>query len=295
MVRVARVTNAYRVFTVCNTVLLIVLSFAFLFPFVFVIARSLSDGFYVLSGQVFLYPRGFTLQAYEVMLSDPRMLKAMWFTTQLAVLGTVLNLLFTILAAYPLSRSRLAGVGFILGLVFVSWYFNPGLIPTYLVVRGMGLIDTIWALIFPDVIQPFLLIILITYIRGIPHEMEEAAVVEGSSYWGILRRIVIPICRPVIATLIIFYAVGHWNQFFQGLLYINDSDKYTLQMRLRIIIDLFSERLQNVAVTTENDGSMVAETAQAAAIIIATVPIVLIYPFLQRHFIKGVTLGAIKG
>ena len=281
MVRVARVTNAYRVFTVCNTVLLVVLSFAFLFPFVFVIARSLSDGFYVLSGQVFLYPRGFTLQAYEVMITDPRMLKALWFTTQLAVLGTVLNLLFTILAAYPLSRSRLAGVGFILGLVFVSWYFNPGLIPTYLVVRGMGLIDTIWALIFPDVIQPFL--------------MEEAAVVEGSSYWGILRRIVIPICRPVIATLIIFYAVGHWNQFFQGLLYINDSDKYTLQMRLRIIIDLFSERLQNVAVTTENDGSMVAETAQAAAIIIATVPIVLIYPFLQRHFIKGVTLGAIKG
>jgi putative aldouronate transport system permease protein len=158
----------------------------------------------------------------------------------------------------------------------------------------VGLLDTMWSLILPDAIAPFLLIILMTYIRGIPEELEEAAVVEGCSYWRILTRIIIPISKPVLATLTIFYAVGHWNQYFQALIYISDPDKYTLQLRLQIILDLWSSRLQIVQ-TAQDYGSLVAEGAQAAAIVIATVPIVLIYPFLQRYFIKGVTLGAIKG
>ena len=294
MVAIGRRSSSYRAFAIANAALMVLLSAVFLYPFVFVIARSLSDGFYILRGQVFLLPRGFTLNAYRVMLTDPRMIRALVFTLQLTVLGTSINLMMTMLAAYPLSRTGLKGVAFVLALMLVSWYFHPGLIPTFLLVRNLGLLNTIWALILPDAISPFLLIILITYIRGIPAQLEEAAVVEGSSYWQILIRIILPICTPVMATLTIFYAVSHWNQFFQALIYMNDGDMYTLQLRLKIIIDLWSSRLQFVD-TSDNYGNLVGEAAQAAAIIIATVPIILIYPFLQRHFVKGVTLGAIKG
>ena len=149
-----------------------------------------------------------------------------------------MNLVLTVLAAYPLSRRSLKGTAIILAGIFISWYFYPGLIRTSLLVKDVGLLDTMWSLILPDAIAPFLLIILMTYIRGIPEELEEAAVVEGCSYWRILTRIVIPISKPVLATLTIFYAVGHWNQYFQALIYISDPDKYTLQLRLQIILEL---------------------------------------------------------
>ena len=294
MVKSGRRSGSYRVFASCNSLFMVLLCVVFLYPFLFVIARSLSDGFYILRGQIYLFPRGFTLNAYEVMLGDPRMIQALVFTTQLTIIGTLVNLVLTVLAAYPLSRRSLKGTAIILAGIFISWYFYPGLIPTFLLVKDVGLLDTMWSLILPDAIAPFLLIILMTYIRGIPEELEEAAVVEGCSYWRILTRIVVPISKPVLATLTIFYAVGHWNQYFQALIYISDPDKYTLQLRLQIILDLWSSRLQIVQ-TAQDYGSLVAEGAQAAAIVIATVPIVLIYPFLQRYFIKGVTLGAIKG
>lgn len=294
MVKYRRLSRSYRVFLTVNTVLMVLSSAVFLYPFLFVVARSLSDGYYILTGQVYLVPKGFTLSAYEMMLVDPRMIRALLFTTQLTVVGVGINLILTMLAAYPLSRRSLRGTSFILAAIFVSWYFNPGLIPTFLLVKDLGLLDTMWALILPDAIAPFLLIILMTYIRGIPSELEEAAVVEGCSYWVILRRIVIPVCKPVLATLTIFYAVTHWNQYFRALIYISDPNKYTLQLRLQIILDIWSGQLQT-AEAAQDYGTVVPESAQAAAIIIATVPIVFIYPFLQRYFIKGVTLGAIKG
>ena len=294
MVRIGRLSRPYRIFSIFNTILMFLLSVVFIYPFLFVIARSFSDGLYILRGQVYLFPRGFTLDAYDAMLFDPRMIRAMVFTIQLTVIGVMVNLSLTMIAAYPLSRSKLKGTRIILAGIFISWYFYPGLIPTFLLVKNLGLLDTMWALILPNAIEPFLLIILMTYIRGIPVDLEEAAVMEGCSYWSILGRIVIPISKPVIATLTIFYAVGHWNQFFQALIYISNPDKYTLQLRLQIILDMWAGRLQVVG-DAQDFGSLVAESAQAAAIVIVTLPIVFIYPFLQRHFIKGVTLGAIKG
>ena len=192
----------------------------------------------------------------------------------------------TVLAGYPLSRRGLKGTAIILAAIFISWYFYPGLIPTFLLVKDVGLLDTMWSLILPEAIAPFLLIILIDL-----HPWDSGGAGRGGGGGGVLLLANSDTHRHSDQQAGAgdphhFYAVGHWNQYFQALIYISDPDKYTLQLRLQIILDLWSSRLQIVQ-TAQEYGSLVAEGAQAAAIVIATVPIVLIYPFLQRYFIKG--------
>ncbi len=267
---------------------------AFIYPFIYIVALSLSDANNILKGSVFLYPKGFNISAYRAIFNDRSIINSLIYTIMLTVFGVSSSIIMTIFAAYPLSRRGLKGSGIILRLIVFTMYFNGGLIPTYILVKRLGLVNTMGALIFPDVIQTFLLIIMITFFRGLPFELEESAKVEGCSNIGILFRIVIPLSMPVIATLVVYYAVHYWNIFYQAIIYIQSPAKYTLQIKLYQVLSVFMTDIIN-SLDVVSQQEVLSENIKAAMVIVTTFPIVVIYPFLQRYFVKGMTIGALKG
>ena len=220
-------SNGEKIFGVINILILLSLSFLCLFPFLNIFARSLSTEAEILSGRVTFFPRGFTLLAYQSVIKTPAMTNALTFTVWLTLIGTACNLLITICAAYPLSKKDFPGVKVVWLLILFTMFFSGGLMPTYLLVRGLGLGDKVWALILPGVLSTYNLIIMKTFFMGVPHELEESAMLDGATDIGVLFRIILPLSLPIMATLGLFYAVGHWNQFFQALLYIDSAEKYT--------------------------------------------------------------------
>ncbi len=282
------------IFRIVNNTLMFLLCLTFIYPFLYTLALSLSDARYIIEGRVFLWPKGFNIQAYRAIFSDRSLINALLFTSALTVCGVTASMIATTLAAYPLSRTGLKGTGLILRLFVFTMYFSGGLIPTYILVKSLGLTNTMGALIFPDLIHTFWLIIMISYLRGIPVELEEAAKVEGCSDFGVLCRIIIPLAKPVLATLVIFHAVHYWNTFFQALIYIQSPSKYTLQIKLYQVLSIFSEDLLN-SLDAEAARAVISENLKAATVLVTVLPILFIYPWLQKYFIKGVTIGAIKG
>lgn len=289
----ARKTSA-GIFQIVNNLFMLLLCLTFVYPFLYVLALSLSDARYIIEGRVLLWPMGFNIQAYRALFSDRSLINSLLFTSTLTACGVIASMLATTLAAYPLSRTGLKGTGLILRLFVFTMYFSGGLIPTYILVKSLGLINTMGALIFPDLIHTFWLIIMISYIRSLPVELEEAAKVEGCSDFGILWRIILPLSKPVLATLAIFYAVHYWNTFFQALIYIQSPSKYTLQIKLYQVLSIFSEDLIN-ALDAAAAKAVISENLKAATVLVTVLPILFIYPWLQKYFIKGVTIGAIKG
>ncbi len=283
-----------RIFRIINNTFMLLLCLTFVYPFLYTLALSLSDARYIIEGRVLLWPQGFNIQAYRAIFSDRSLIQSLIFTASLTVCGVAASIIATTLTAYPLSRTGLKGTGLILRLIVFTMYFSGGLIPTYILVKSLGLTNTMGALIFPDVIHTFWLIIMISYFRGLPAELEEAAKVEGCSDFGILWRIIIPLAKPVLATLVIFYAVAYWNTFFQALIYIQSPSKYTLQIKLYQVLSIFSDDLRN-SLDYEASKAVIAENLKAATVLVTVMPILFIYPWLQRYFIKGVTIGAIKG
>jgi len=283
-----------KAFHIVNNALMLLLCLTFIYPFLYTLALSLSDARYIIEGRVLLWPRGFNIHAYQAIFNDRSLINSLFFTSGLTFCGVIASMIVTTLAAYPLSRTGLKGTGLILRLIVFTMYFGGGLIPTYLLVKSLGLTNTMGALIFPDLVHTFWLIIMISYFRGIPVELEEAAKVEGCSDFGILYRIIIPLAKPVLATLIIFYAVHYWNTFFQALIYIQSPTKYTLQIKLYQVLNIFSDDLKN-SLDTEAAKAVISENLKAATVLVTVLPILFIYPWLQKHFIKGVTIGAIKG
>jgi len=283
-----------RIFHIINNTLMFLLCLTFIYPFLYTLALSLSDARYIIEGRVFLWPKGFNIQAYRALFSDRSLINSLLFTSALTICGVTASMIATTLAAYPLSRTGLKGTGLILRLFVFTMYFSGGLIPTYILVKSLRLTNTMGALIFPDLIHTFWLIIMISYFRSIPGELEEAAKVEGCSDFGILCRIIIPLAKPVLATLTIFYAVHYWNTFFQALIYIQSPSKYTLQIKLYQVLSIFSEDLLN-SLDAESARAVISENLKAATVIVTVMPILFIYPWLQKYFIKGVTIGAIKG
>ena len=284
-------SNGEKIFGVINISILLGLSFVCLFPFLNIFARSLSTEAEILSGRVTFLPRGFTLLAYQSVIKTPAMTNALTFTVWLTILGTVCNLLITICAAYPLSKKEFPGVKIVWLLILFTMFFSGGLMPTYLLVRGLGLGDKVMALILPGVLSTYNLIIMKTFFMGVPRELEESAMLDGATDIGVLFRIILPLSLPIMATLGLFYAVGHWNQFFQALLYIDSAEKYTLQLRLRQILfeddaNDMAEQLANPIVRTE--------ALKSASVMFATIPILVVYPWLQKYFVKGVLIGAVK-
>jgi len=263
-------------------------------PFLYILAASFASPAEVLASRFILFPKTFSLDAYLYIFSTNTIIRSLLVSIYVTALGTTVNLLFTVLLAYPLSRRDLQGRSMFMFLIVFTILFSGGMIPTFLVVKATGLLNTYWALILPIAISPFNLIIVKNFFQNLPAGIEEAAKVDGCTDLGILFRIVLPLSMPVLATFGLFYAVGHWNSYFSAVLYISDANKWPLQVWLRQIIILAQGGIGDSEMFSE-EFVPPSQTVKMAIVVISTVPILMVYPFLQKHFAKGVLLGSVKG
>ena len=267
-----------------------------LYPLIFVLSASISDPSALMAGKVVLFPVGFTLQAYQAVLDYNQIWVGFANSLFYTVVGTGVNLAVTILAGYALSRKDLVGRNFFMFLFAFTMLFNGGIVPTYLVVNELGLINTRWALIIPQALSVWNLIIAVTYFRtSIPPELLEAAQLDGCSDFQYLARVVIPLSAPIIAVLTLFYAVSHWNEYFSALLYLNKQELYPLQIMLRNILVQNQIDFTMIDISAFTARQAMRELLKYALIVVASVPVLLIYPFVQRYFLKGIMVGGIKG
>lgn len=288
-----RRSSSSRFYRWLNYSLLALCAYATLFPFVNIIATSFSSSRAINAGEVFMWPIEFNITAYYNLIRDGQLIVAMKNTVIITIVGTALNMLFTIMAAYPLSKSRLRGRNIMLMAILFTMLFSGGLIPNFLLINSLGLVNTYWALWLPALISAYNMFVMKSFLEGLPAELEESAAIDGASEFSILWKIILPLSKPVIAALTLFYAVGWWNSYMNVLIYIRSTDKLSMMVKLYQMIDLVTPELMR----GEGVMQMVVtpEGIRAAAIVFAIVPILCVYPFLQRHFIKGVLLGSIKG
>lgn len=281
------------IFDTFNVIFLAVCSFLFLYPMWYVLVSSFSDPYAIVSGKVTFWPVDFSISSYKLVFTDKEIWNAYGNTLIYVVVGTAINLVVTTLGAYPLSRRGLQGRGIIMAFIVFTMFFSGGLIPAYLNIRDLGLYDTRWAILLPGAISAFNLIVMRTFFQSIPDSLIESAKIDGAHDFRVLWTIVLPLSMPVIAVMTLFYAVGHWNSWFNAMIYLQDRSLFPLQLKLREI--LIQSSAQNMLSGTGIDEAQrISESLKYATIIIATVPILLIYPFLQRFFVKGVMIGAIK-
>ncbi|GHV02730.1 ABC transporter permease [Spirochaetia bacterium] len=263
-------------------------------PFVNILAVSFSNNTAVLQGRVRFWPVDFSLVTYKQVFKESQILLGLRNTILLTVVGTVINLTLTLLAAYPLSKSWLKGRSLILTLITVTMVFGAGMIPGYMLVSNLKLLNSFWALWLPGAMSTFNMIIMKSFIQSIPPSLEESAQLDGASGFRILLQIIIPLSLPSIATIALFYAVGWWNSYFNNMLYINTSRLTTLQIQLRDLLNMSNNNVFQTADTVDT-ARIAEESVKAVSIVIATVPILAVYPFLQKYFVKGVMVGSIKG
>ncbi|MDQ0901916.1 MULTISPECIES: carbohydrate ABC transporter permease [unclassified Paenibacillus] len=289
-----RISTSERVFGGFNALLMVILCFITMYPFLYVLFASLSDPASVAKHRgLLLIPLGFTLDAYKAVLDNPMISTGYRNTIFYVVAGTALNLFMTALGAYALSRRNVYFKDFFMFAIVFTMVFHGGLIPTYLVVGNLGLLNTPWALIVPGAISTFNLIIMRTAFQQVPISLEESARMDGANDFTILFRVIIPLSMPVIAVMILWYTVGHWNSYFSALIYLRDRELYPLQLILReILVNNNTDSMMTGASTL--DKMDVGETIKYATIIVSTLPILVLYPFLQKYFVKGVMIGAIK-
>jgi putative aldouronate transport system permease protein len=289
-----KTSKARKVFLFSNMTILIIISIVMLLPFIHVFAQSFSSATAIDQGRVSFLPVEFTLDNYSFVFQDASIWRSFGVTIFITVVGTIINLVATASLAYPLSRRELKGRKFLLLMVLFTMIFSAPLIPTFLVVQSLGLLDTVWALIFPTAISAFNLFVMRSFFMQIPQELIEASRIDGMGELRILFQVVLPLSKPALATLGIFYAVFHWNTYFNALMYIENRNLYPLQIKLReMIVDesFIADPTSNFYTAIMSSSP---EGIKMATIIIATVPILLIYPFLQRHFLKGFMLGSLK-
>ena len=278
--------------TVINYLLLTILVVICFYPFLNVVAYSFSSNRAVLSGTVTFFPIEMQLDAYKEIVHRGQIWTAMRVTVLVTLLGTAIGLILTVFAAYALSKDKLKGRKWISGMILFTMYFNGGIIPTFLVIKNLGMYDQLTSLYIPSAVNVFNFIVMRTFFREIPKSLEEAAYLDGATDVQILFKIVLPLSMPIIATIGLFYAVYYWNDYFNALIYIQSPEKYTLQLRLRSL--LFAGELGAAG----NEGlaqQVMAESLKMACIVVGTVPILAIYPWLQKYFVKGVMLGSVKG
>lgn len=283
-----------RVFNCINLFIAAFVLIITLYPFLYVISASVSDPGALNRGEVWLWPKGFTLVSYRTVVFTKELWVDYYNTVWYVVVGTLCNIVFSVLLAYPLSRKKMAGRNLITMLVAFTMFFSGGLVPTYLMVKNLHLLDTRWALVIPSLVSTWNMIIMRTFFESIPESLHEAAVIDGANDMQILSKIVLALSKPVLAVMVLFYAVGHWNAYFSALLYLNTQKYYPLQMYLRKIIIQFDVVSQTGAIGSDPMVQAIGLSIRYATIIIATVPILLVYPFLQKYFASGVMIGAIK-
>lgn len=282
-----------RMFDAFNVILLTLIGLSAVLPFIYIVSASFSSEHIVAKGTFLLFPTDVTLDAYKYIFSTNTLVRSMMISLYVTLVGTLINLILTSLMAYPLAHHRLRGRRTLLILVLFTMLFTGGLIPTYIVVKSLGLINSLWALMIPNAISAFNLIILKNFFQQIPDGLQESAKIDGANDMQILLRIVLPLSAPALATFALFYAVGHWNSYFNAIIYLNDSDKWPIQVMLRQIVILAQSGFADSS--SLEDAILPAETVKMAVITFATAPILMVYPFLQKHFAKGVLLGSVKG
>lgn len=286
-----------RIFNIVNHFLLIIITLIVIYPLVFVLSASFSDPQAVLRGEMFLWPKGINFHSYEKIFQNKDILRGYTNTLIYTSVGTLINLVMTILAAYPLSRKDFIGRNAIMALFVFTMFFSGGLIPTYMLIKNLGMLNTLWVMIIPNAVSIWNIIIMRTFFQeSIPHELHEAATIDGCSNIQTLTRIILPLSMPIIAVTILFYAVGHWNAFFNAMLYLSDKNKFPLQLILREIL-IQGQTNDMVKMSTESaiKQQREVEGIKYAVLVVANIPVLMLYPFLQRYFVKGVMIGAIKG
>lgn len=274
-----------------------VISLVVLYPIYFVTIASFSNPEDVMLGKVWLWPTSLSFVGYERIFENNELMQGYLNTILYTFFGTALNVVMTIAAAYPLSRQDFRGRNAFTIMIVFTMFFSGGMIPTYLLIKDLGMLDTVWTIILPTAVSVWNILIMRTFfLSSIPKELQEAAFLDGCSNMKLLVRIVLPLSGPVLAVMVLFYAVGHWNSYFNALIYLSDRDKYPLQLFLREI--LIQDQMQNMVdlgSDTYSKSLMEVEAIKYAAVIVTNLPMLLLYPFLQRYFIKGVMIGAIKG
>lgn len=289
-----------KIFDIINVIVMIILLVIFVWPLWFIVIASVSNPNEVWNGNVLLWPKGFTMAAYEAVIEY----KSIWIgyrnTIFYTVVGTMINLIMTVCAAYPLSRKDFMPRNFFMFMFMLTMYFGGGLIPTYLIVNKLGMINTVWAMMIPGACSIYNVIITRTYfINSIPGSLKDAAELDGANSFQYLVKVVLPLSKPIIAVIALYYAVGHWNDYFTALIYINKTGLMPLQSFLRDL--LMSNKLTmgnsmgGLDAATAEAKMQLSQTLKYSAIIVSTVPVLCIYPFIQKYFVKGVMIGSVKG
>lgn len=289
-----------KIFDICNKILVWFFLIIISYPLIYIVSASISDPTYVNSGEMWLLPKGITFEGFQRVFESSDIWIGYRNTIFYTLFGTFINLAVTLPAAYALSRQELVGKGVIMALLVFTMFFEGGLIPTYLLVRDLGMTNTIWAMVIPNAAAIWNIIVTMTFFRvTIPKGLEEAAEIDGASKFRTFFRIVLPLSAPIIAVMALFYGVSHWNQYFNALIYLSDRELFPLQLFLREILvqqemtaDLMMQSGNAEAIS---EHSRIANIIKYAVMIVSAAPLLIIYPFLQRFFLKGVMIGSIKG
>jgi len=284
-----------KVFDGINMGLLILFALVTIIPFIYVIAGSFATQKELLTKGFILFPTEFSLDAYRYIFSTGTLMRSLGVTIYITVVGTLINIFMTCLMAYPLARRDMDFRKPVMLMIIFTMLFSGGMIPTFLVVKQLGMIDTYWSLLVPGAISAFNLIIIKNFFQQLPESLEESAKIDGCNDLMIFIKIVLPLSMPAIATFSLFYAVGHWNTFFNAILYINDNNKWPIQVLLRQIVILASGGIGDSTAMESEYVTPPEQAVKMAVIVMSTLPILLVYPFLQKHFAKGVLLGSVKG
>lgn len=290
-----KATLGEKLFYTANYVVLGLIGLSCLLPMIHITALSLSDAQAVISGKVVFWPVSWTFESYKNLIVGTNVVNAFNNNVILTVIGTLFSMFCTVLAAYPLSRRDMYGRRFFTLAIVFTMLFSGGIIPIYLVVKSLGLLNTYGAIWFPALVGVFNMLVMKTYFESLPVEMEEAARLDGCSEWTLLSRIILPLSAPVLAALTLFYAVGFWNQFISVLIFMNDPDKYNLTVLVQQMIRSQSVLQELNNLQPEDASQLTPETIKSAGVVILLVPMLVVYPFLQKYFVKGVMIGAIKG
>lgn len=287
-----------RIFDLVNHFLLILIAFITLYPFYYILILSLNEGNDAVLGGIYLFPRAFTLENYMEFFTDASWLNALWITFARTVSGTLIGVLFTCMVSYALSRTDLIGRKVYIKLVIFAMYFSGGIIPSYILLKGLGLVNTFYVYIIPGALNMFFVLVGISFFQGVPGELIESAYLDGASEGKTFLEIVLPISMPLIATMTLFIAVGHWNSWIDSAYYIQDNQLRTLAYKMREVINQSMTPTTTDSMTLQyasNHAKTTTTSLQMAAMIVSVAPILCVYPFLQKYFTQGMMLGAVKG
>lgn len=302
MISGVKETGRDKLFLVCNYIYVFLAFIIVAYPVIYMISASISDPKLVGSGEMWLWPKGITFEGYQRVFQNASIWTGYGNTILYTVVGTAINLFVTLPAAYALSRKDFLGRNFFMGMFMVTMFFGGGLVPSYLLVKELGMVNTMWAIVIPSAASIWNIIVSRTFFQSsIPKELQEAAQIDGCTNIRLFFKIILPLSMPIIAVMALFYGVGNWNSYFSALIYLNDAVKYPLQLVLRQILVLQEMSAQGGGTIDASTASALNNKAEIAAlvkyavIIVATAPIIAIYPFLQRYFVQGVMIGSVKG